>query len=235
MTKLEEAEERYHEKAYLGKVRMDWTSEFTSAFQGIVNNRAMFTSNINAVLRSMKAFGPQGDRHPIIVIIRKKDLPEGLDLKAAAPHSILTFTSKTMVGIVAGAHRLAALKLFCQEASKVIEGARNYLLALEAKLRKGKMDEAEYQEQVAQVNVVRAKVEQLVKVRDAAAHWPTLIYDWGTSRLDMLSLVPTPSFRSCTCKNQQRQTPSRRAFEKPDLRSQGCERLRAARPALETM
>lgn len=168
----------YHKRAYKGKVLMDWLHENTLAIGGLINNRQPTVSHAKAIVKSIKAFGHQGHKYPIIIIIRDGDLPADLECSEASP-PVLSFLSKTAIGIVAGVHRFAAIKLFCDEADKVIEAANKYVSRLaqdlktpglpedakaELELRKSKMDET---------------LKRLVQERYDVAHWPTLIYDWS--------------------------------------------------------
>ncbi|KAG8932632.1 hypothetical protein FRC01_012974 [Tulasnella sp. 417] len=180
--------EAYHKKAYKGRVLLDWLHENTWAIKGVVNNRGTMVTHAKAILKSMKAFGHQGAKHPIIVIVREADLPTDIEWSESSPPS-LTFSSKTAVGIVAGAHRLLALRMFCEEADTLIKAAKEYLEELDQRLLGPGAPMDDESDLRSSRDDIKQTLDRLVKERDAVAHWPTLIYDWE------LILAQTPQGR----------------------------------------
>lgn len=170
--------ELYRKTAFHGKIPLDWLHENTFAIQGVVNNRATTHSHAKNILKSIKAFGHQGHNHPIIVIIRSSDLADDIrwDDPAAPP---LSFANRTMVGILAGTHRIVALRLYCEEADKIIEAAEEYIRILDAGLNKPDLLPTARSELHAKRKALKETIDQLKKDRNSVAHWPTLVYDWG--------------------------------------------------------
>lgn len=105
-------------------------------------------------------------------------MPSDIEWDEASPPR-LTFPSKTAVGIVAGAHRLRALVLFCDEADTLIKAAEEYLSQLEADLKNPGVAEVAKQDLALTKSNIEATLERLVQERDDVANWPTLVYKWG--------------------------------------------------------
>lgn len=114
----------------------------------------------------------------MIVIVRRSDLPPDFD-GSKTPLPILSFGARTVVGIVAGAHRLVALIMYCDEADKVIDAANKYIDRLRLELHKPGQTSDQHSECRAILCNLVSTVNQLIKERNDVAHWPTLVYDWG--------------------------------------------------------
>ncbi|KAG8901289.1 hypothetical protein FRC00_008031 [Tulasnella sp. 408] len=174
--------ESYHNQAFLGKALLDWLNDNTVPVQGVVNNRASALSHAKSIVRSLKAFGPQCHEHPIIAIVRRSDLPNGFRWKKGKGKGkevpTLTFASATVIGILAGAHRLMALRLYCAEADKVIKAAEEFISSLEDQLNDASLSANTKSELQSNRAAMQKTLEKVVEDRNLVAQWPTLIYDW---------------------------------------------------------
>ncbi|KAG8965404.1 hypothetical protein FRC00_003668 [Tulasnella sp. 408] len=184
----QKAADRYHAKAYRGRVCLDWLDPNTWAIDRMINNRETLRKHALAILQSVKAFGHKGAQHPIIIIVRSSELPDDIEWSDTSP-PLLRFSSKTAVGIVAGAHRYMALVLYCKEADKLIESAEDYLARLDRYLSQPGLAANVIREQTTRRAKLKLDLDRLVKERNSVAHWPTLVYDWD------LILAQTPEGR----------------------------------------
>lgn len=151
--------------------------------RGVVNNRAVILAHAKALLESVKAFGHHGKKYPIIVIIKASEIPEGFQFSDEEQSAKLSFLTKTMVGIVAGAHRLLAIKLYCEEADKFIHALKEYIRVLKTQLADSSIRNAKLSEIKAKYREIQGTLDKLVTERESVAYWPTLVYDWGKSLL----------------------------------------------------
>ncbi|KAG8986459.1 hypothetical protein FRB90_003996, partial [Tulasnella sp. 427] len=173
---LEESELSWRNAAYIGTARLNWLSEHTWAVRGLVNNRPLSASSVQLLYQSLLDNGMLGEDHPIIVIVKRSELEAVAFSRAQLPW--LTFSGKTLVGIVAGAHRLEALRRFCMEAQRVLRTAERYLAKVDTELTRGKMTSAKAKALQDRKEELQETIDRLQLELKHVSHWHAEIYDW---------------------------------------------------------
>lgn len=131
------------------------------------------------ILKSVKQYGLQGHQNPLIIIVKRDEVPRKIKFKTDPPLVTIQFDTKTYLGIVAGAHRLFVLRLFYKEAGDVLAAAGKYILALHVELESCKGKPTILVNLKSTIMELMETVGRLKVEQENVGKWPVLIHDWG--------------------------------------------------------
>ncbi|KAG9004752.1 hypothetical protein FRB90_010763 [Tulasnella sp. 427] len=162
-------------KVFIGLGRIDWADSNAAYCAGVVNNRPIFPKSVENLYNSIQTEGLRAQANPLIVVVRREDLPEDVDWTNLPK---IVFNTRTYVGIVAGAHRLQVILRIVREADNLLKVAKEYHELLSTQIPSGTDEGFPKRQRQRTLLELQQHIKRVTERRQLLLDWPVKIYDW---------------------------------------------------------